>query len=115
MLIRPVNTEATGLGRRPNTMKPALSKNQFNPIAKKIMATYACRDLDAGERGKIEAQVQKFFADQAGRLSESEIMDHMATPMKALAWFNTYICESFWNRCCSGVIPDNTDTCALAH
>ena len=92
-----------------------MDRHQLIDQARKIMAAYACRDLDAEERGKIEAQVQQFFADQAGRLSESEIMDHMATPMKALAWFNTYICESFWNRCCSSVIPDNTDTCSLAH
>lgn len=91
-----------------------MDRNQLIDQAKKIMTTYACRDLDDEERGKIEEQVQQFFAEQAGRLSKSEIMNHMATPMKALEWFNTYICRSFWNRCCSRVIPDNTDTCVLA-
>lgn len=92
-----------------------MDRHQLIDQAKKIMTTYACRDLNAEERVNVEEQVQQFFAEQAGRLSKSEIMDHMATPMKALEWFNTCICQSFWNRCCSGMLPDKTDTCSLAH
>lgn len=83
--------------------------------AKKIMTTYVCRDLDGDEKKEMDQQVQRFFDEKVTRLSKSEIMDRMATPMKALDWFNTYVCESFWDRCCCGAMPDDSDTCMLAH
>lgn len=82
--------------------------------AQEIMTTYVCKDLDGEERSEMKRLVQRFFADIVSRLDESAIMDHMATPMKALAWFNAYRCESFWNRCCTGAMPDAADTCRLA-
>lgn len=82
--------------------------------AEKIMTTYACRDKDGEERLEMKRMVQRFFADHVSRLDKSEIMEHMATPMKALDWFNSYLCETFWNRCCAGPIPDDANTCRLA-
>ncbi len=82
--------------------------------AQQIMAAYVCKDLDGEERVEMNRMVQRFFAEHVNRRDTSEIMDHMATPMKALDWFNSYLCETFRNRCCSGPIPDGTDTCRLA-
>ena len=82
--------------------------------AQKIMTTCVCRDTDVEERLEMKRMVQRFFTDHVSRLDKSEIMDHMATPMKALDWFNSYLCETFWNRCCSGSVPDGADTCRLA-
>ena len=82
--------------------------------AQKIMVTYVCKDKDGEERMEMNSLVQRFFTDHVGRLNNSEIMDHMATPMKALNWFNSYLCETFWNRCCTGSMPDGADTCRLA-
>ncbi len=88
-----------------------MKTNDLMDQAKNTMITYVCRDLDGEEKTEMNQRVQRFFTERVSRLSKSEIMDNMATPMKALAWFNTYICESFWNRCCAGAIPDGSDTC----
>ena len=82
--------------------------------AQKIMTTYVCRDTDGEERLEMKRMVRRFFADHVSRLDKSEIMEHMATPMKALEWFNGYLCQTFWNRCCAGPIPESADTCQLA-
>lgn len=79
--------------------------------AQKILTAYACRDLNGEERQEMTRRVGEFFSDRVSRLSKSEIMENMATPMKALAWFNAYLCEAFWNHCCSGPMPD---TCEMA-
>ena len=82
--------------------------------AQKIMTTYVCKDTDGEERLEMKRMVRRFFADHVSRLDKSEIMEHMATPMKALEWFNGYLCQAFRNRCCTGPIPDGADTCQLA-
>ncbi len=51
--------------------------------ARKIMTTYVCRDTDGEERLEMKRMVQRFFSDHVSRLDKSEIMEHMATPMKA--------------------------------
>ncbi len=82
--------------------------------AQHMMTTYVCKDKDGETRLEMKQMVQRFFADHASRLDQSEIMEHMATPMKALDWFNGYLCETFWHRCCAGPIPDEADACRLA-
>ena len=82
--------------------------------AQKIMTTCVCRDTDGEERLEMTRMVQRFFSDHVIHLDKSEIMAHMATPMKALEWFNGYLCQTFWNRCCTGPIPESVDTCQLA-
>ena len=81
--------------------------------AQRIMTTYVCRDTDGDERLEMRRLVEYFFSEHASRLDTSEIMERMATPMKALDWFNGYLCQSFWNRCCAGPIPEGADTCRL--
>ena len=90
-----------------------MNRKNLMDQAQKALITYVCRDTDGEERLEIKRMVQRFFSDQVSRLDNSEIMAHMATPMKALDWFNGYLCETFRNRCCEGLIPDGTDTCRL--
>ena len=82
--------------------------------AKRSMTRYACRNLYGEEREEMQRLVERFFAEQTGNLSESEIMQHMATPMQALAWFNPFLCQTFWNHCCTGTMPQDADTCEMA-
>ena len=77
--------------------------------AQKAMTTYVCRDLDGDDKKAMTHEVQRFFADRVSRLSASEIFDHMATPMKALEWFNTYLCKNVWDNCCSNPLPEYSD------
>jgi hypothetical protein len=62
----------------------------------------------------MKRMVRRFFADHVGHLDKSEILERMSTPMKALDWFNAYLCESFWKPCCAGPIPDTDDSCRMA-
>ena len=79
--------------------------------AQKIMTRYACRDLEGEERQAMVGMVRRFFSDRVSGPDNAAVMDRMATPMEALAWFNAYLCETFWRRCCSGPMPD---TCEMA-
>ena len=81
--------------------------------AQKAMTRYVCKDMEGDEKKEMTNVVQRFFAERASHLKKSEIFDHMATPMKALEWFNTYLCEKFRNNCCSNPFPEYSDTCRL--
>jgi len=91
-------------------MKP----NDLMTQAKKILSTYACRDLEGDERENTNRMIERFFSEHVSKLDKSEIMEHMATPMKALRWLNSYVCDSFWRQCCSTGMPAGADTCQLA-
>ena len=91
-----------------------MNTNNLMTQAKKIMTTYACRDLDGQSRVEMKSMVERFFAEHASRLDPSEIMDHMATPMKALSWFNAYVCDQLLQRCCTAADPASADTCQLS-
>ena len=91
-----------------------MKTNHLSDQAQHIMATYVCRDLDGETRVEMKRVVRQFFADHVSHLDPSEILERMSTPMKAMDWFNTYFCETFWKRCCNGPIPDAADACRLA-
>lgn len=91
-----------------------MKKQNLMDQAQQIMATYVAGDLDGEARVEMNRMVQRFFAEHVSRLDASEIMDHMVTPMKALSWFNSYLYDTFRNRCCTGSPPDGADTCLLA-
>ncbi len=84
--------------------------------AQKIMTRYAGKGLDGDARLQISKMVQRFFSERVRCLDKSEIMARMATPMKALAWFNTYLCDICWrSHCCSdGQAGRTDDTCRLS-
>ena len=82
--------------------------------AQAIMARYVCRDLSGRERVAMQRLVERFFAERAGRLSPSEIMDHLATPMQALAWFSPFLCQTYWKHCCTDGLPHDEAACQLA-
>ena len=82
--------------------------------ARRSMQRYACRDLRGAERDEMQRLVERFFDEHAPNWSDAEIMQHMATPMQALAWFNPFLCKTFWNHCCTGAMPHDSDTCELA-
>lgn len=91
-----------------------MKTNDLMTQAKKIMITYACRDLVGDEREDMIRTVERFFSARVSKLDKSQIMARMATPMKALEWFNSYVCESFWRQCCATGMPAEADTCRLA-
>lgn len=90
-----------------------MNTNNLMTQAKKIMSTYACRDLAGDERENMRRKVDEFFTEHVSKLDKSEIMAHMTTPMKALRWFHNYVCESFRRRCCATEMPAEADTCRL--
>jgi len=91
-----------------------MNRQDLMTQAKKIMTTYACRDLDGEMRVEMQGLVGNFFDEHVSNLEQSEIMDHMTTPMKALDWFNAYLCEAWMRRCLVGAASDSADTCQLA-
>ena len=91
-----------------------MKTNELMTQAKNILSTYACKGLDGDERQNMDRLIERFFREHVSRLDKSEIMDHMATPMKALSWFHGYACESFRRRCGITDMPEETDTCRLS-
>lgn len=81
--------------------------------ARKAMQRYACRDLSGKERIVMEGLVEQFFTEQADQLPPGEVMRHMATPMQALAWFNPFLCQTYWNHCCTGGASRDADACPI--
>lgn len=90
-----------------------MQKKALIKQAEQIMKRYACRGLSGEERVEMQGMVERFFAERAGHVSQSEIMEHMATPMKALAWFNPFLCQTFWEHCCNSVLPQDESACQL--
>ena len=78
-----------------------MQTNDLRAQAKQIMTTYACRDLEGEEREHMIHAVERFFNEHVSKRDPSEIMAHMATPMKALEWFHSYVCDRFWRHCCA--------------
>jgi len=90
-----------------------MKRQQLMDQAQEIMMRYTCKGLDPNKCEEMTRWVERFFRDHASRLSRSEIMDRLATPMKALHWFNRYLCDTAHRRCCSGAAADDS-TCRLA-
>lgn len=84
--------------------------------AQKIMTRYASNGLDGDAKREMSRMVGRFFSERVSCLHKSDIMERMATPMKALAWFNTYLCDICWrSHCCSdGQAGQTADTCQLS-
>ena len=91
-----------------------MDKTTMLKQAQRIMTRYVCRGLDQEESAAMAGEVQRFFEEQVSALGKTEIMDHMRTPMQALAWFNTFRCLQFWDNCCSGAMPEYADACTLS-
>jgi hypothetical protein len=90
-----------------------MKREQLMEQAQRIMTTYASKGLGGETRLEVKRLVGQFFSDHVSRLDKATIMDHMATPMKALAWFNTYLCDAFRKRCCNDPASGDADTCRL--
>ena len=90
-----------------------MNTNQLMTQSKNILSTYACKGLDGDERENMDRLVERFFSEHVSTLDKAEIMEQMATPMKALSWFHSYVCESFQRRCCITDLPEEADTCRL--
>jgi hypothetical protein len=91
-----------------------MNKARLLDQAEKVMNNYVCNGLDEDVRMEMDRLVHRFFSDRVSGLDPSEIMDHMMTPMKALDWFNGYLCETFRDCCCTDPIHEDADTCTLA-
>ena len=90
-----------------------MDKTTMLTQAQRIMTMYACRGLDQEESAAITDEIRRFFEERVSVLGKADIMDHMRTPMQALAWFNTYRCLRFWDNCCTGAMPEYADACTL--
>ena len=64
-------------------------------------------------REAMNRRVEQFFADHVSRLDKAEILEHMATPMKGLRWFSTYLCRHFRERCECGPVSGDAETCRM--
>jgi len=91
-----------------------MNRQNLMDQAQKIVTLYACRGLEEQKCAEMTRWVERFFRDHVSRLPQSEIMDRLATPMKALHWFNGYLCDTANLRCCSGAAADDDGTCRLA-
>lgn len=91
-----------------------MKKERLMDQAEQVMATYVCKDLDGEVRVEMDRLVHRFFSDHVRGLDTSEIMDRMVTPMKALEWFNEYLCETFRNLCCASPVSPDADTCVIS-
>ena len=89
-----------------------METKQLMDRAELIMKKYACRDLEGEVRLEMGNMVHRFFRDHVRRVAPNVVMERMSTPMKALAWFNTYLCQTFNQRCCTGTA--SADACTLA-
>jgi len=90
-----------------------MNKTELMDQAQNALTRYACKGLENPAKHEITMMVQQFFSERVNGLDKSEIMDHMATPMKALRWFNTYLCEKCWSNYCTARETDDAETCAL--
>ncbi|BBO75807.1 hypothetical protein DSCW_32240 [Desulfosarcina widdelii] len=90
-----------------------MNRQNLMDQAQKIVTLYACRGLEEQKCEEMTRWVERFFRDHVSRLSRSEIMDRLATPMKALHWFSGYLCNTANFRCCSKAAADD-GTCRLA-
>jgi hypothetical protein len=90
-----------------------MKKEELMGQAQKALTRYASKGMDNPAKHEITEMVQRFFAERVSCLGKSEIMEHMATPMKALRWFNAYLCEKCWRHCCTDTEAENANTCAL--
>jgi hypothetical protein len=91
-----------------------MNKAHLLDQAEQVMRNYVCNDQDEDARQAMDRLVHQFFSDRVMDLDPSAIMDRMGTPMKALDWFNGYLCETFRERCCTDPFPEEADTCTLA-
>jgi len=82
--------------------------------AENTMIKYVCRDLDGEERARMSRLVHRFFNERVSNLNTSDVFVQMATPMKALAWFNSYLCDTIWRSCGCATLADGSNTCQLA-
>ena len=91
-----------------------MNKHDLVSQAQTILTRYVCRDLDGQSRVDMKQMVERFVAEHVSRMDKSEIMDRLATPMKALSWFAAYACEHLSRPCCTAADPASADTCQLA-
>ena len=82
--------------------------------ARSVMMRCAGAGMRGDAREAMNRRVERFFADHVSRLDNSEILEHMATPMKALRWFSDYLCRHFRERCECGPASGDADTCRPA-
>ena len=90
-----------------------MNKKEMMSQAQKALTRYAIKGLDDPAKQEITQMVRHFFSERVSCLGKSEIMDHMATPMRALRWFNAYLCEKCWSHCCTDPETEDANTCAL--
>jgi hypothetical protein len=91
-----------------------MNTEQMMDQAEKVMAGYVCDGLEGDARLEMDRLVHRFFSDRVSGLEPSEIMEHMATPMKAVDWFNNFFCEALRSCCCADPNPEDADACSLA-
>ena len=89
-----------------------MKRKQLINRAEQIMQRYALRDLEGENRVEMKTMIHRFFSDRVHRLSRQEVMDRMSTPMRALAWFNGYLCDTWRRRCCTGSAAN--DACTMS-
>lgn len=91
-----------------------MDKQALLDQAQQALTRYACKDMQGQEKEEMAGVVQRFFREQVSSLDIAVIFDQMATPMKALGWFNTYLCEKFRQKCCTNPVPELSDACHLS-